>query len=119
MVEEIGVGGDDEKAKVDDTVEDGVEEVRKPRVARTPKAPTAKEIEEHLPLHANYRDWCKWCVFGKGISNHHVLSDEKDKIGITISMDHCFAVPEERDGEVPPTLIVYDDDKKAIWAYSC
>ena len=113
-----GVGGEvsDEKAKEG---EERVEETIKPKVARTPKAPTAKEIEEHLPLHANYRDWCKWCVFGKGVSNHHVLSDDKERIGVTISMDHCFGVPEERDGEVPPTLVVYDDDKKAIWAYAC
>ena len=119
MVEEVGVGGDAEDVKVDEAVEDGVDEVRKPRIARTPKAPTAKDIEEHIPLHANYRSWCKWCVFGKGISNHHVHSDETEKIGITISMDHCFAVPEERDAEVPPTLIVCDDDKEAIWAFSC
>ena len=56
MVEEIGVGGDVEENKVDEPVEDGAGEIRKPRVARTPKAPTAKESEEHLPLHANYRD---------------------------------------------------------------
>ena len=119
MAEDINDGkgvGEDDKVESAEIV---AEETIKPRVARIPKAPTAREIEEHLPLHANYRAWCKWCVFGKGVSNHHVLGDEKDKIGVTISMDHCFGVPEERDGEVPPTLIAYDDDKKAIWAYSC
>ena len=42
MVKENCVGGDAEEKKVDEPVEDGAEEIRKPRVARTPKAPTAK-----------------------------------------------------------------------------
>ena len=46
--------------------DEGPGEVRKARVARTPDAPTAKDIREHLPNHADYRSWCKWCVFGKG-----------------------------------------------------
>ena len=110
--EENGVGK--ESIEGDDT-----DETRKAKVARTPKGPTAKDIDEHLPLHANYRSWCKWCVFGKGVSNHHKSGDVREKIGVTISMDHCFAIPAEREADVPPTLIVCDDDKQAVWAYSC
>ena len=85
--DEIGVGK--EGAVVDET-----DETRKARVARTPKGPTAKDIDEHLPLHANYRSWCKWCVFGKGVSNHHKAGDAtEEKLGVTISMDHCFCNP--------------------------
>ena len=115
--DDFGVGMDVCGRCVDEVEES--DEIRKAKVARTPKAPTAREIEEHLPLHAQYRSWCKWCVFGKGVANHHVAGDEKEKIGVTISMDHCFATPQERDADVPPTLIVCDDDKQAIWAYSC
>ena len=110
--------GDGKEGKIE-KVETDAEEIKRPKVARTPRAPTAKEIAEHLPLHAQYRSWCKWCVWGRGISNHNKKGDPGSKIGVTVSMHQCFATPGNRDGEVPPTLIVYDDDKCAIWAYSC
>ena len=40
-------------------------EVRKPRIARRPLLPTKAEIDEHYPLHLNYRSWCAHCVAGK------------------------------------------------------
>ena len=110
--------GDGKEGKIE-KVETDAEEIKKPKIARTPRAPTAKEIAQHLQLHAQYRSWCKWCVWGRGTSNHHKKGDPESKIGVTVSMDHCFATPGNRDGEVPPTLIVYDVDKGAIWAYSC
>ena len=110
--------GDGEEGEIE-KAETEVEEIKKPKIARTPRAPTAKEIAEHVPLHAQDRSWCKWCVWGRGTSNHHKKGDPESKIGVTVSMDHCFATPGNRDGEVPPTLIVYDDDKGAIWAYPC
>ena len=37
----------------------GVEQhIRQPRVGRRPMSPTKAEVEEHLPLHLNYRSWC-------------------------------------------------------------
>ena len=38
------------------------DEVRIPRVARRPVLPTKAEIDEHFPLHLNYRSWCAHCV---------------------------------------------------------
>ena len=35
------------------------DEVRQPRVGRRPQAPTKAEIEEHYPLHLNFRSWCE------------------------------------------------------------
>ena len=43
--------------------------VRKPKVGRIPTPPTKKELEEHLPLHAEYKSWCPICVAGEGIQN--------------------------------------------------
>ena len=40
-------------------------EVRKRKTARRPLLPTKAEIDEHYPLHFNYRAWCKHCVAGK------------------------------------------------------
>ena len=31
-------------------------------------------------------------------------------------MDYAFMVPEEAEIDMQPTLVVYDDDKKAMWA---
>ena len=42
------------------------EETRQPRVGRRPMAPTKAEIEEHYPLHLNYRSWCEHCRARKG-----------------------------------------------------
>jgi hypothetical protein len=31
-------------------------------------------------------------------------------------MDYAFMVPEEAEKDMQPTLVIYDDDKKAMWA---
>ncbi len=31
-------------------------------------------------------------------------------------MDYAFMTPEEAEETMQPTLVVYDDDKKAMWA---
>ena len=49
--------------------DEDIVETRPARVAKQPNAPTKAEIESHLPLHAEYRDWCPSCVYGKGISH--------------------------------------------------
>ena len=40
-------------------------EVRNYNVARRPMLLTKAEIDEHDPLHFNYRSWCAHCVAGK------------------------------------------------------
>ena len=37
----------------------GEEEMRKPKVGRRPVLPTKAEVEEHFPLHLQYRSWCR------------------------------------------------------------
>ena len=37
-------------------------EVRKHKTARRPLLLTKAEIDEHYPLHLNYRSWCAHCV---------------------------------------------------------
>ena len=56
-----------EKGK--DEIEDG--EARCPRIARRPQTPTKAEVEAHMTLHAEYRDWCPHCVHGRGMSRQH------------------------------------------------
>ena len=92
-------------------------ESRKPRIAVRPYAPTQAELDEHLPLHVNYRSWCEHCVAGKGISHQHTRrADGEAPLGVTISVDYCFMVSEEVEEDMIPVLIAYDDSKKCMWA---
>ena len=96
-----------------------VEEERKPKIARIPVAPTAREWDDHMTHHAEFRDWCPWCVQGKGISYQHRQAKEEDeKLGVTVSMDWTFVNSVEDDsGETgPPTLVLHDNSTIAIWA---
>ena len=59
-------------------------EVRAPRVARRPNLPTKAEIDDHYPLHLNYRSWCEHCVAGKArIAQHLVEPGDRERLGVT------------------------------------
>jgi hypothetical protein len=94
------------------------EDTRKPRAGRIPTAPTKKELEEHLPLHVPYKEWCPICVAGEGIHDQarKTAEADKDKLGITISMDYCFLSSSEDVEQDPKVLILHDDRLGAIWA---
>ena len=93
------------------------EEVRQPRLGRRPMAPTKAEIEEHYPLHLNYRSWCEHCRAGKARQSQHMVeTQEKERLGVTFNADYAFHVPEEREEDMQPSLVMYDDDKDSFWA---
>ena len=54
-------------------------EVRKHRVGRQLVLPTKAEIDNHYPLHLQYRSWCKHCVAGKARSSQHVMKDQDEE----------------------------------------
>ena len=70
-----------EVAPVEDGVEEGAviqadevegdEDVETSRIARDPKLPTAEQIEEHNCTHLPFRDWCSFCIMGRGRGNQH------------------------------------------------
>ena len=35
------------------------------------KAPSQKELDEHMATHLPYRNWCKHCISGRGQNDHH------------------------------------------------
>ena len=93
------------------------DEVRQPRVGRRPMAPTKAEIEEHYPLHLNYRSWCEHCRAGKARQDRHrVEPHDRERLGITFNADYAFMTPEEKEEDMQPSLVMYDDDKGAFWA---
>ena len=114
-------------AGVDDAIEsEDAGESRQPRTMTRPQAPTKAQMEEHLPLHLEYRDWCPDCVAGKGISTQH-RSIGGDKTEVTWNMDYCFlgskadtglveVEAEDPDAGKVAILVTYDDVKRAFWA---
>ena len=92
------------------------DEMRRPRVKRRPVTPTKQDIEDHFPLHLEYRSWCAHCVAGKAISDRHIVDKEQsDSMGVTWHSDYAFMGSEAEPG-MQPCLICYDDDKDAFWA---
>ena len=97
-------------------------EVRKHRIARKPVLPTKAEIEEHFPLHLQYRSWCKHCVAGKARSNQHVKKDESaERLGVTWNADYTFMGGEYNEDEdgMQASLVMYDDDKDSFLGGWC
>ena len=93
-------------------------EARAPNIAKQPYSPTKAEIDSHFPLHAEFRSWCKFCVEGKGASRQHRSGDpSEESIGVTISIDYCFMVPEESEEGMDAVLIAYDDKKMDYGRY--
>ena len=68
-----------------DEIED--EEVaRRLRIARRPQMPAKAEVDAHMVLHAEYRDWCPDCVAGRGVSHQHRASTN-ERLGREFSLD--------------------------------
>ena len=77
--------------------------------------PTKAEIDAHYPMHAEFRDWCRRCAEGKGVSRHHEKGKEEEAIGVTISADDRFLAPEEFDEEMDAILVGYHREKMRLW----
>ena len=111
----VGREGEDRKEHDD-------AETRTPVVVVRPISPTKAQLEEHLPLHLNYRSWCPDCTGGKGHSTHHTMSSDEKLEGITWHMDYCFFSKktfeeEEEESEYSfGVLVAYDENKDAFWA---
>ena len=60
------------------------------KVIRSPETPSAKQVEEHRSAgHIPYRDWCKWCLLGRGLDDQHRASAEKSGIAI-VGLDYFY-----------------------------
>lgn len=95
----------------------GAEEMRKTRVGRRPILWNKAEVEEHFPLHLQYRSWCRHCRAGKGrFAPHSVEPPDREKLGVTFSADYAFMSSEEAEEDMQPSLIMYDDHRGAFRA---
>ena len=65
-----------------------------------------------------YKAWCLVCVAGEGIhkQSRQTREDEKERIGITVSMEYCFLSTDGEADEDPKILILHDDRLETLWA---
>ena len=67
-------------------------------------------------MHAEFRDWCRYFVEGKGVSRHHEKGKEEEKtIGATVGVDYCFWTPEDFEEEMDAILVGYDSETIGLW----
>ena len=97
-----------------DEIEDA-EVARRPRIARRPQTPTKAEVDDHMVLPADYRDWCLDCVAGRGVSHQHRAS-KNEKLGRDFSLDYVIMAAEEVGEDMCPFRIGYDHDSRASGA---
>ena len=66
-------------------------ETRKQKPGNIPRSPTQKDLEEHLPLHIQFRDWCPICVQARSVSDPHFSGvDRSDRTVPAVCADYCF-----------------------------
>ena len=65
-------------SKEEDDEKEG-SEGQKPNSLKVPRAPSAKEIQEHMDTHIPFRKWCEHCVVGRALNIFHKRVQDKDE----------------------------------------
>ena len=98
------------------------EEAVVPKQLRRPNQPTQKQIDDHRRAsHIPYRSWCKWCVEGRGLHDHHQSGVEQDKLDKCIpcvSTDYLFIGDQKTAAGHNPILGTYDNGTDTIKVYN-
>ena len=117
ILEDLETDDEGKAAKEDEVIED--EETLIPKYMRDPGLPTPKERAEHDILHINYRPWCKFCVMGRGQSDHHtsVPKEAEDLQVPTISMDYMFLGTKHVKAKERTCLTAYDNRTGGIQCF--
>ena len=84
------------QAPADGEVEDEVVEVQNEaetmplQAATSPQMQSAKAAEEHRSSgHIPFRDWCRFCIKGRGLENQHRPAAEDSSIPV-VGLDYFF-----------------------------
>ena len=124
---------EDERKSVDGEeykcVECGEAEV--PRAVRSPKRPTAKEVEDHELTHCPPRSWCEHCVRGQAKDDQHrTITGPAAESSVTrVTMDYCYLTEKSKgkaDNEDESTeakdsmtvMVMKEDMCNSVWAYA-
>ena len=97
------------------------EDVEVQRVMRNPKMPSAREVDEHETTHFPARDWCRACVYGRGISDRHRrqmphpmdAAIPEEVMTPVLSLDFTFMGTTTVRAQANPYLVMYDNDTGA------
>ena len=105
---------EDDELRGDPLVQQDHPEARRPRGVRDPGAPTPGERAEHELHHANYREWCRACVRGRGIAaphrKQHQHLDDPDGVP-SVHFDYCFIGEKDQEEQE-------DEAKENTWKES-
>ena len=86
-----GLAQETHKDKADEEVSDKEENV-KVKMIKAPKAPTAREVEEHMLTHVPFRSWRPHCVAGQASAHARrckPVVDNENGVPM-VSMDYMF-----------------------------
>ena len=101
-----------------------LETVRDPTMVHTPAAPVdEEEFLKHRLTHIPYKDWCEFCVAGKGKAERHERdpSSLKEHELPVVSFDLCYtgvsgeAVDEKSNAKIV-VLVLHDSHSSAVHA---
>ena len=95
---------------------DGEPEVA--RAIRPPIRPTTDMVDRHMISHLPFRNWCSFCVRGRGQSVPHVKVTRKEEEQLpVISVDYGFSGTLDTAATDLPMLVVFDRWSKSIWSH--
>ena len=86
-----------------------------------PKAPTAREWEEHMVSHWPCRSWCEHCVRGKAKANPHRTVERESEIRIVGIYYMWMTSEEDHGGDRLHRImsILMSADQKTGWIGAC
>ena len=87
------------------------------RAMPAPVRPTPAMIEQHNVSHLPFRNWCPFCVRGRGKSCSHPRQAHDDEQLPTIAIDYGFLGSADEPAVGLPILVVKDRWSKAVWAF--
>ena len=80
---------EEEKGVGQEVIEVDEEDVEQIKSAPDPKLPSPDVVEQHRCIHIPFRDWCKWCVMGRGRGLQHASRTLASHIAI-VGLDYFF-----------------------------
>ena len=67
------------------------QEVEIAKKARNPLLPSSEEVDDHRCAgHTQYRTWCRECIEGQAVGEHHRADRNRVKLIPTIAFDYFY-----------------------------
>ena len=92
----------------DEEPEEEQDEAQEAKVRRAPMGPTKQEREAHEATHMPFREWCKYCVRGRGRNRPHKKKSKMEKGEIPtvskVAMDYFFMSQDDERADRNPRI---------------